>query len=129
MLSALFDRATVDVLRVASHQFRIRDLGIEFQLTLPKTRSDHLTLCRWWATDPEIPLARRLDVANRINLEYLYIRASIDEDGDLYLSQHVPVLSGISGKYLVAAMRNFANACREAMLEYGNAITTNRERE
>jgi len=129
MLSALFDRAAVDVLRVASHQFRIRDLGIEFQLTLPKTRSDHLTLCRWWATDPEIPLARRLDVANRINLEYLYIRASIDEDGDLYLSQHVPVLSGISGKYLVAAMRNFANACREAMLEYGNAITTNRERE
>ena len=43
--------------------------------------------------------------------------------------QHQQVLSGISGKYLVAAMRNFANACREAMLEYGNAITTNRERE
>lgn len=128
-LSALFDRAAVDAQWVASHQYRIRDLGIEFQLTLPKTRSDHLTLCRWWATDPEIPLLQRLNVANRINLEYLYIRASIDEDGDLYLSQHVPVLSGISGKFLAAVLRNFANACREAMLEYGNAITSNRERE
>lgn len=128
-LSALFDRAAVDAARIGSHQFRIRDLGIEFQLTLPKTRSDHLTLCRWWATDPEIPLLRRLNAANRINLEYLFIRASIDEDGDLYLSQHVPVLSGISGRFLAAVLRNFVNACREAMLEYGNAITSNRERE
>lgn len=125
-LSALFDSTAVDAVRIGSHQFRIRDLGIGFQLTLPKTRSDHLALCRWCATDPEIPLLRRLSVANRINQEYLFIRASIDDDGDLYLSQNVPVLSGISGKYLAVVLRNFANACREAMLEYGNAITPSR---
>lgn len=119
VLGSLLDQALFDSSLDDAGRFAIRDLGIDYFLVVPKSRRDYVTLCAWWTLRPDGEPRQQLAAANRINLEYLFIRAAIEDGKYLCLSQNVPVLTGIRAKYLVTVLRNFANACREAIGEHG----------
>lgn len=118
LLEEVLERAGYEASRTQSGNLLLREGGLHILVLLSESRKDYFSLysCRDFRED--VARTARLECANRINIEYLFIRACVDADGALCLAQNVQVLTGVSAKYLAGVLRIFALACREAVEEH-----------
>lgn len=116
-LYALLDRAAFEVSISEPRKLNVQDVGVSYYAVFPEHSDDYFTLYAWWGLDRSWPRSEWLEAVNRINAEYLYLRAFIGSDGGLCLIQNIPLLSGVSDKYVIQVMRKFAGGCREAVDE------------
>lgn len=121
-LLALLERTGFDVSASGEGGILMRDSGLVCMVTVPERSREYVSLHAWWNLREDSSRIERLECANRINNEYLFIRASIDGDGSLCLARNVAVHAGISTRHLVSALRNFTTACREAVREHANDL-------
>lgn len=116
-LYALLDRAAFEVTVREPGKLNVQDCGVIYHAVFPEHSDEYFTLYAWWDLDEGWPRSEWLEAVNRINAEYLYLRAFIGSDGGLCLIQNIPLLSGVTDKYVIQVMRKFAGGCREAVDE------------
>jgi len=118
LLEEVLERAGYESSRTQSGNLLLREGGLHILVLLPVSRKDYFSFYSCRDFREGVARTARLECANRINSEYLYIRASVDADGALCLAQNVQVLTGVSAKYLAGVLRIFALACREAVEDH-----------
>lgn len=121
-LRDVLDRAGFELSDSPGGGLVVRDAGVVCLVAVPAHSRDYVTLLAWWGLKDEAPRDERLECANRINSEYLYIRASIDTDGALCIAQNLPVYGGVSPRHLIACLRSFTTASREAVREHAQDL-------
>ena len=112
----VYEQAYLDVTFDAERQFvRIKeDIIARAHLSEAK---DRLQLVAVYGVKDDTSRADRLELANRINENYVLVRAGIDDDGDLWFDYCVYLKGGVTPKALVQATRAFLSIVPKAVTE------------
>ena len=116
MLRDLYEAAYMDVaLDEESGVIRVREeLAARAQLSESKER---ILLFAVYGLKDDTQRIDRLELANRINENYVLIRAGIDDDGDLWFDYCILVKGGLTKKAIVQATRTFLMLVPKAVNE------------
>jgi hypothetical protein len=119
MLKAIFDDAMLETSFDSDGDLRVREDISCF--VLPKT--DRIRLLSVFGFKPNVSLQKRLEFVNRINSEYIIIRATVGSRNDtLFFDYDISIKGGITKKALVLATRRFLSIPRPAIQEYGSDL-------
>ncbi len=119
MLKAIFDDAMLETSFDADGDLRVREDISCF--VLPK--NDRIRLLSVFGFKPHVSLQKRLEFVNRINSEYIIIRATVGSRNDtLFFDYDISIKGGITKKALVLATRRFLSIPRPAIQEYGSDL-------
>lgn len=119
MLKAIFDNAMLETSFDSDGDLRVREDISCF--VLPKT--DRIRLLSVFGFKPNVSLQKRLEFVNRINSEYIIIRATVGSRNDtLFFDYDISIKGGITKKALVLATRRFLSIPRPAIQEYGSDL-------
>ena len=116
MLRDLYEAAYMDVTLDEEHGvLRIREeLAARAHLSESKERIQLLAV---YGVKEEAQRIERLELVNRINENYVLIRAGIDDDGDLWFDYCILVKGGLTKKAIVQATRAFLMLVPKAVNE------------
>ena len=116
MLRDLYEAAYMDVTLDEEHGLiRIREeLAARAHLSESKERIQLLAV---YGLKEEAQRIDRLELVNRINENYVLIRAGIDDDGDLWFDYCILVKGGLTKKAIVQATRAFLMLVPKAVNE------------
>ncbi len=102
----VYEQAYLDaVLDEDKRQIRLRE-EVLARVFLSESR-ERLQLVAYYGIKADAPRADRLELVNRINENYVLIRAGIDDDGDLWFDYCVLLKGGVTKKAIVQATRVF----------------------
>ena len=113
---AVYEQAYLDVTFDAERQFvRIKeDVVARAHLSESKER---LQLVAVYGVKDDADRTARLELANRINENFVLVRAGIDDDGDLWFDYCVYFKGGVTPKALVQVTRAFLSIVPKAVAE------------
>ena len=116
MLRDLYEAAYMDVTLDEEHGvLRLREeLAARAHLSESKERIQLLAV---YGVKEEAQRIERLELVNRINENYVLIRAGIDDDGDLWFDQCILLKGGVTKKAIVLATRAFLTLVPKAVNE------------
>ncbi len=116
MLRDLYEAAYMDVTLDEEHGvLRLREeLAARAHLSESKERIQLLAV---YGVKEEAQRIERLELVNRINENYVLIRAGIDDDGDLWFDYCILVKGGLTKKAIVQATRAFLMLVPKAVNE------------
>ena len=116
LVRQVYEQAMMDVTFDHERQFvRIKeDVVARAHLSEAK---DRLQLVAIYGIKDDADRADRLELANRINENYVLVRAGIDDDGDLWFDYCVYLKGGITPRALVQATRAFLSIVPKAVTE------------
>ena len=116
MLRDLYEAAYMDVTLDEEHGvLRLREeLAARAHLSESKERIQLLAV---YGLKEEAQRIDRLELVNRINENYVLIRAGIDDDGDLWFDYCILVKGGLTKKAIVQATRAFLMLVPKAVNE------------
>ncbi|MBC8372181.1 MAG: YbjN domain-containing protein [Planctomycetes bacterium] len=63
-----------------------------------------------------------VEFANRVNLEYVVVRASISEKDSIFFEYAIPVGGGITKKAVILATKRFLSIPVQSIVEHGKDI-------
>lgn len=119
MLKAIFDDALIETSFDSDGDLRVREDISCF--VLPK--NDRIRLLSVFGFKPNVSMQKRLEFVNRINSEYIIIRATVGSRNDtLFFDYDISIKGGITKKALVLATRRFLSIPRPAIQEYGSDL-------
>ncbi len=99
---AAFMEATLDE---EKKQIRLRE-EVLARVFLSESK-ERLQLVAYYGVKEDAQRIDRLELVNRVNENYVLIRAGIDEDGDLWFDYTVLLKGGVTKKAIVQATRVF----------------------
>jgi len=115
-LRDIYDQAYMDVTLDGEHGvIRIRE-ELTARAHLSESR-DRLQLLAVYGVKDEAQRADRLELANRVNENYVLVRAGIDDDGDLWFDYCLLLKGGVTKKAIVQATRAFLTLVPKAVNE------------
>jgi len=98
---------------------RVSDGGIKCYVF---PRAKHVKLMSIFEAEPKADHSDLLELANRINLEYIIVRVVISEKGSIYFETTIPVEGGITEEAIVLATRQFLGIPVQAIVEHGDRL-------
>ncbi len=102
----VYEQAYLDaVLDEDKRQIRLRE-EVLARVFLSESR-ERLQLVAYYGIKDDAQRVDRLELVNRINENYVLIRAGIDDDGDLWFDYCVLLKGGVTKKAIVQATRVF----------------------
>jgi len=120
LLKSIFDAAFMD----ASYD-EDGDLRVKEQVTCyvyPSERRDRIRLLAQFAFKSSVSQLERLECANRINDEYIIVKAAVGQNDRLRFIYDIPTAGGITKKALVLTLKRFCSIPHEAVREYGREL-------
>jgi Putative bacterial sensory transduction regulator len=121
MLCAMFDAAYLD--------YRMDDDGdiiVKEQCNVylfPDTAKKRIRLVTQFGFVPDTPMSERLEAVNKMNLEYLFIRASVINDA-LRFDYDIALDYGVTKKGLILMIKRFAQIPYPAVREHAKDIVS-----
>lgn len=102
----VYEQAFLDaVLDEDKRQIRLRE-EVLARVYLSETK-ERLQMVAYYGVKDDAQRADRLELVNRINENYVFIRAGIDDDGDLWFDHCLLLKGGVTKKAVVQATRLF----------------------
>lgn len=92
-------------------------------IVLPSKDKSRVLLTCQFGFDPEASELLKLQAVNRINSEYVLVRAFVLEENHLRFSYDIPINGGITKKAFVLAVKRFCGIPRDAVKEHADDIT------
>lgn len=112
----VFEQAYMDAaLDEEKRQIRLRE-EVVARVFLSESK-ERLQVVAYYGIKEETDRLDRLELVNRINENYVLIRAGIDDDGDLWLDYCVLLKGGVTRKAIVQAVRVFLMLVPKAVNE------------
>jgi hypothetical protein len=106
LLRDIYEQAYMDVTLDEEHGvLRLRE-EVTARAHVSESR-ERIQLLAVYGVKDEAQRADRLELANRVNENYVLIRAGVDDDGDLWFDYCILVKGGVTKKAIVQATRTF----------------------
>jgi hypothetical protein len=119
LLKSIFDDALMETSFDNEGDLRVReDLSC---FVLPN--KDRIRLLSFFGFEPHVSQQKRLEFVNRVNSEYVIVRAAVGSKNDtLFFDYDISVRGGITKKALVFATKRFLSIPRQAIQEFGTDL-------
>ncbi|WP_374509127.1 YbjN domain-containing protein [Niveibacterium sp.] len=117
VLREILDAALMEVEIDGDGDVLVRE-GMVCYVLLPEPEHDRITLAAQYSFIDDVPHLARLDCANRINREYMLVRAAIDERGKLRFSYHLLLGGGVTARQIGLSVKRFCAICPQAIAEH-----------
>jgi hypothetical protein len=85
-------------------------------------RKDRVRLIAVFGFKPEASELQRLQAVNRINAEFIIVRAVVGKNDTLQFNWDIPIAGGITKKAFVLALKRFCSIPHEAVADCANDI-------
>ncbi len=114
-LKALFDAAFMETQPDKGGNLRVKE-----RLSLHvRPREDRIRIFTVFGFKPATPMERRLEFVNRINKEFVIIRATAGDNDLLFFDYDIPVAGGITKKAVILLVKRFTGIPHAAIQEFG----------
>jgi hypothetical protein len=116
LIRDIYDSAMMEVTLDEEKRFiRIKE-DVVARCTLSESK-ERIQLIAYYGIKDEAQRIDRLELVNRINEQYVLIRAGIDDDGDLWFDYCLVLKGGVAKKHIVQATRVFLMLVPKAVSE------------
>jgi hypothetical protein len=116
MLKAIYDQALLETSYDKDGDLRVKD-GISCWV-FPK--NDRIRLLSMFGFKAQVNMQRRLECVNKINLEYIVVRASVGSTNNVLFFDHdIMITGGITKVALLATTKRFLSIPITAIAEHG----------
>lgn len=116
MLRDIFDAAMMDIAMDEEKRYiRIKE-DVVARCTLSESK-ERVQFIAYYGVKEDAQRVDRLELVNRINEQYVLIRAGIDDDGDLWFDYCLVLKGGVTKKHIVQATRVFLMLVPKAVSE------------
>lgn len=116
LIRDIYDSAMMEVTLDEEKRFiRIKE-DVVARCTLSESK-ERIQLIAYYGIKEEAQRIDRLELVNRINEQYVLIRAGIDDDGDLWFDYCLVLKGGVAKKHIVQATRVFLMLVPKAVSE------------
>lgn len=114
-LKAVFDSAYMDTTLDAEGNLKIKD-----RVTLHvRPREDRIRIFALFGFKPSASQHQRLEFVNKVNMEYIIVRATTGDNDTLFFDYDIPVAGGITKKAIVLLVKRFCSIPHAAVQEHG----------
>jgi len=121
VLQQILDAALMEVEIDSDGDVLVRE-GMVCYVLLPEPEHDRITLAAQYSFMDDVPHLARLECANRINSEYMLVRAAIDERGKLRFSYHLLLGGGVTARQIALSVKRFCTICPQAITEHAAGL-------
>lgn len=115
-LKSALDAAMMDASYDNEGDLRVRE-RVNCFIFPNEERKDRVQLLASFRFKPETSELERLRCANRINDEYIIVRAVVGKNDILRFTWDIPIAGGISKKAFVLAVKRFCSIPHEAIMD------------
>lgn len=116
LIHELFEQAYMDAtLDEEKRQIRLRE-EVVARVFLSESR-ERMQIVAYYGIKEQADRIERLELVNRVNENYVLIRAGIDDDGDLWFDYCILLKGGVTRKAIVQAVRVFLMLVPKAVNE------------
>ncbi len=116
LLREIFDDALMEVSIDEEHGFiRLRE-EIVAKVSLHESK-ERIGVIAFYGIKEDAQRIDRLELANRINDQYVMIRACIEDEGDLCFDYTIVIKGGVTRKFVAHAVRQFLKLVPRAVSE------------
>lgn len=122
LLKSILDAAFIDAEYDEDGDIRAKGGDCRCWVLPNDKHKDRIRLMTFFAFKPHASRTERLDCANKINKEYVCIRASISDKGTLFFDYDILVEGGITAKAFVLTVKRFCSIPHTAVAEHGTGI-------
>jgi hypothetical protein len=119
LLESAFDSAFMDTSFDDDGDLRVCDGGIRCYVLV---RKDRIRLMSLFGSEEGASREDLLEFANRVNDEYVVIRASVTAKGTVCFDYDILVTGGVTTKAIVLATKRFLGIPVEAIQEHGKEL-------
>ena len=119
LLKEIFEAAFMDVSFDDEGDLRVRET-VTCWVFPNEEHKDRIRLMALFRFKPETGELERLQVANKINSDYIVVRASSGTNDSLVLTYDILISGGVTQKAVVLALKRFCSIPHEAIGEYGS---------
>ncbi|MCK6622032.1 MAG: YbjN domain-containing protein [Calditrichaceae bacterium] len=121
LLKAIFDAAYMNFSVEEGKELKVKD-SCTVWVSPDLERKNRIRLYAIFAFKESSSQSDRLECVNRINNEYIMIRASVTDKGLLFFEYDLMLDGGLTKKALVSAIKRFASIPHGAVEEHGASI-------
>jgi hypothetical protein len=116
-------KSTLEAAYMETSYDSVGDLKVKDRVTcFVLDRKDRVHLQAYFRFKPEATELARLQAVNRINLQYVIVRAIMGKDDACIFTWDIPIIGGITKKAFVLALKRFCSIPHEAILECANDV-------
>jgi len=119
LLKDIYDSAFMTTMFDDDGDLRVGDGGIKCY-AFPKEK--HIKLMSIFGAEPGADHSDLVEFANRVNLEYVVVRAAISEKDSIFFEYAIPVDGGITKKAVILATKRFLSIPVQSIVEHGKDI-------
>ena len=116
-LLSVFEAAFMDPIARGERSILVAESGVNLMVTVPQADRvlDYIVLSASWGLRKDIAREVKLEHANKLNIEYLAVRAMIDDAGDVLANYYFLLPAEISKKYFILVFKRFAIFSKSAV--------------
>ncbi len=114
LLKSIFDAAMMDVEVDDEGDLFVRDASIGCYV-LPSDAKDRIRLLAFFKQNENVSHQDKLEVANEINRQYVFVRVAVLSNGRVSFDCDIPVSGGLTKKALVMVTKRFLSIPRPAI--------------
>lgn len=118
LLKEVFDQAFMEAVLDNEGHLKV----VDRVKTHIRPREDRIYVFAVFGFKPGTPMERRLEFVNRVNQEYIIVRATSNDNNLLLFDHDIPVAGGITKKALVLRVKRFCSIPQSAIQEFGMDI-------
>lgn len=120
LLKAILDAAYLDTSYNKNGDLMVKDTVC--CLVYPHQNGHTVQLMTQFGIKPEASELQRLQCANRINAEYIIVRAITGGDETLFFTWDIPIAGGITKKAFVLAFKRFCSISHNAAMSCASDV-------
>ena len=119
LLKSVFDASYIDSTIDEDDELVVQDI-IKVRIRISSSK-DRIRLYSLFGFVPDTDMTTKLDCANKINQDYLFVCSSVN-DNMLFFRYDIYLAGGLSKKGLIATVRKFASIPQDAVQDYGKDL-------
>ncbi|HPC60145.1 MAG TPA: YbjN domain-containing protein [Verrucomicrobiota bacterium] len=116
LLKSVLDAALLDTSYDSEGDLKVKD-RVNCFVFPNQERKDRVQLLALFGFKPETTELQRLQCANRINSEYIIVRAVVGKNNTLRFTWDLPIAGGITRKAFALAVKRFCSIPHEAIAD------------
>jgi hypothetical protein len=120
-LKSIFDAAFMETSYDKDGDLKVKE-GLNCFVFPEQGRKDRVRLMVMFSFKPDASELLRLQAVNRINSEYIIVKATVAENDTLVFVWDIPIVGGITKKAFVLAVKRFCSIPRDAVADCANDV-------
>ncbi|MFM9965709.1 MAG: YbjN domain-containing protein [Planctomycetaceae bacterium] len=117
LLKSILDAAFMETTYDSDGDLNVKENNVNCIVMPNLTRKDRVQLMALFRFEQATSELQRLQATNRINAEYIIVRAVVGSNGVLRFTWDIPIAGGITNRAFVLAVKRFCSIPHDALAD------------